>query len=454
MKNFPRSILVVIVSSPLFLSTVSAISSTSIYKLEPESAVPKQDIVATSSNDSNNVIALTLNECQELAMRNYPLVKSLDLIKQSGEYSVSNAKSGFLPTLSINGQFTYQSDVTRLPIDLPNISIPEINKDQYKVYGELNQILFDGGINRNIVNASRAQATIEEKSLETELYKIKEQVNEIYFGILSLESQIKQVELLRKDIRAGLEKIEAAFANGTALKSDVDVIKAEELKIGQRTIELEAARKAYLQMLSVFINREFDERAQLEVPPQLIIKDQIIRPELDLYEARMRSLDVQLSSLKAKNLPRLNAFVQGGYGSPGLNMLDPDGDTWYIAGLRFAYPLNGLYTLKREKLINDIAKQNISMQRETFIFNTTLQTQRQLIEIEKFSDLLKTDDQLVELRESVKQASFAKLENGVITGSDYIRDIIAYDQAVQTKLLHEIQYLQAQYNHQLIIGNR
>lgn len=404
-------------------------------------------------NGMGQVTSIALDDCQELAMQNYPTVKSYELIKQSGEFSISNAKSGFLPAISINGQYTYQSDVTKLPIELPNIAIPEISKDQYKVYGEVSQVLYDGGATRNKKDAAIAQSAIEEESLTTELYNIRERVNEIYFGILLLDRQIEQNKLMKQDIKAGLEKIEAAYANGTVLKSNVDAVKAEIVKAGQREIELTAARRSYIKMLSMYVNKELDDKTELQVPPQISINDKIVRPELDLFDARMHGIEVQTSLISSKNLPRLNVFIQGGYGSPALNMLNPDADTWYLAGVRFSYPLNGFYTMKKEKLINEISKKNISFQKDAFIFNTHLQTERQKIEVAKMQDLIKTDEEIVEMRKSVKESSLVQLENGVITSSDYIREVIALDQAVQSRLLHEIQLLLAQYNHQLITGN-
>ncbi len=398
--------------------------------------------------------SLSLNECQELAQKNYPLYKSYDLIKQSGEYSVSNARTGYLPAISINGQYTTQSDVTSLPLELPNIQIPKIKKEQYKIYAEVNQAIYDGGNTKVKRMAAESQTMIEEESLNIDLYKIRERINEIYFGILLIDKQIAQTDLLKKDINAGLEKMEAAFKNGTVLKSNVDAVKAESIKTDQRLIDLKAARKAYISMLSIFLNKTLDYQTGLKIPATIKINDDITRPELDLFRARMHNIDIQTSMVSSKNLPRVNLFAQAGYGSPALNMLNPDADTWYLAGVRFTYPLNGFYTMKREKAINELSKRNIELQRDAFMFNTKLQTSRQQIEIEKISQLISSDNQIVELRESVKKASLAQLENGVITSSDYLREVIAADQAHQTKSMHEIQLLLAIYNHQLITGNK
>ena len=66
---------------------------------------------------------------------------------------------------------------------------------------------------------------------------------------------------------------------------------------------------------------------------------------------------------------------------------------------------------------------------------------------------MRTDDEIVDLRVSVKNTAIVQLENGVITANDFLREINAEDQARQDRLLHEIQLLMAQYNYQNTSGN-
>lgn len=395
---------------------------------------------------------ISLDEAQSFALKNYPIVKNLDLVRESGRYSVNNAASGYLPSVSLNGQYTYQSDVTKLPIELPNMQVPQIDKEQYKVYAEISQIVYDGGAIHARKEAAEALSRIEEKSIETELYKIKERVNQLYFSILLINSQAGQVNLMKEDLKAGLTKAEGAYRNGTILKSNVDAVRAEMIKTDQRILELSSMKQAYLKMLSLFTGQDLDESTVLEIPPALNMVNSIERPELELFQARIYATEVQSKAINAKNLPRLNLFFQGGYGSPALNMLDPDADTYYITGVRFAYPLTGFYNKHREKKINSLTKQNLQNQREAFIFNTQLQINQQDEEIEKLQSLISSDDEIITLRDEIKNASLVQLENGVITSADYIREVTAADNARQSKAIHEIQLLMAQYNHQLITG--
>ena len=145
-----------------------------------------------------------------------------------------------MPQFSINGQATYQSDVTEIPIKIPNTTIPSISKDQYKIYTEVDQTIFDGGIIKMQKQSIEANAAVEDQKLEVELYNLKERINQLFFGILLVNEQDTLTEILKKDIQNGINKTNAAIANGTALKSSSDVLQAELLKVNQHSIELKA----------------------------------------------------------------------------------------------------------------------------------------------------------------------------------------------------------------------
>jgi outer membrane protein TolC len=395
---------------------------------------------------------LSIENCYRAARENYPLVKQLELISKTAGYSVENASKGYLPQFSISGQISYQSDVTKIPVQLPGMTMPELSKDQYKIFAEASQVLYDGGTIKKQQEAIRINAVVEAQKLEVELYKIKEKINQLFFGILVINEQLGQNELLKTDIQLGINKAEALIANGTAFKSSVNILKAELLKVTQRGTELRFARKGFLDMLSLFINRPLDERTQFLKPRLRSLDNEISRPELQLYNYQLKGLDVQERTVAAKNLPKLNLFLQGGIGKPALNMLNTNTEPFAIGGLRINWPLSGFYTSKNEKAAIEVSRQSIDLQKETFLLNTNIQLKQQDAELDKLSGLLSSDEEIIALRASVKQASSAQLENGVINTSDYLREVNAEDQAKQNKILHEIQLLLAQYNKQTTTG--
>jgi len=397
--------------------------------------------------------SLTLAECYTLAEQHYPVAKQRDLIRKSSTYSLENLSKGYLPQVGLYGQATYQSAVTQIPIHLPGVEIPTLNKDQYKIYGEVSQSLYDGGVIRQQRQTQETNAAIEEQKLDVELYKIRERINQLFFGILLVEEQIKQTVFLENDIRLGLKKAEASLANGVAFKSNVDILKAELLKTDQRKTELNTLQKAYRDMLGLFIDRQLDEHTILEKPTALSSSQDINRPEIKMYNSQWTGIEAQRKLLRARTMPRLSLFVQGGYGRPALNLLSNNFETYYIGGLRLNWSLSGFYTLKHDKALLDVSQQTIDVQRETFLFNTNFTLKQQTAEINKYNILLATDNEIIMLRSNIKNAASAQLENGVINSNDYLREVNAEDQARQNKLVHEIQLLMAQYAQQNTTGN-
>lgn len=403
----------------------------------------------------NSQTRLTIDECYSKARENYPLIKQKDYIIKSNEYSISNIWKGYFPQVTLSGQVTYQSEVTSIPILIPGIKIEPLSKDQYKAIAEVNQTIYDGGIMAARADIQKASAAVENEKVETELMKLKERVNQIYFGILLLDKQLVQTEIVEKDIIGGLEKLSAALTNGTATHSSVDVLKAELLKTIQKKIELKSSHRSYIDMLGLLINQPLDETVLLEQPNYNFNTDvgEVNRPELKLFYSQENLMVEQRGLNLAKILPKASLFFQGGYGKPALNMLKNSFEWYYIAGARLSWSISNLYTYDYENEIIEINKKSVEAQREVFLLNTNLLLKQQLREIEKLKELIEVDKQIVEIRTSVKEVAKSQLENGIITSNDFIRELNAEDQAKQNLAIHAIQLLLAQQNYKLTLGN-
>ncbi|GAB1444748.1 TolC family protein [Flammeovirgaceae bacterium] len=398
---------------------------------------------------------LTIERCYELARNNYPLIKQKQLIEQSKEYSIANIRSRSLPQISINTQATYQSDVTQPPIAAPGFDIEPLSKDQYKFYGEVSQSLYDGGAIKGQKLLTETNARIDDQKLEVELYKIKERINQLFFEILLVDEQIAQIRLLQNDLERNITRVESAVRYGIAYKMSIDLLRAEYLKATQRTIETQSMRQTYVAMLGYFINLPLDDNTVLEKPVVLLFEDQptLTRPELTLFNYQSELLGAQYELGKTKTLPRVGLFLQGGYGKPALNMLKNEFDTYYLGGVRLNWSLSGFYNTKRDEQIRDLNLQQVSAQKETFEFNTTLLSTQQKQELDKLKKLIVVDEQIIELRSRIKRTAEAQQENGVITTNDFLRELNAEDQAKQNQLLHKTQLLMALYAYKNTIGN-
>jgi outer membrane protein TolC len=396
---------------------------------------------------------MSLAEAWQLAETSYPQTKQKDIINRTAGLTVENLSKQFVPQLSISGQASYQSEVTQVKIPVPGINITPPSKDQYKVVADLNQLIYDGGAIKLQQQAQQLNAGVEQQKIAVDLYRLRERVSQVYMGILYLDEQQKQVDLIEADIRTGIQKTEAQVANGTAFRSQVLLLKAELLKVGQRRTEIFQTRKGWVEVLSLLTHSSLREDLVLSRPEfALQSADTLARPELELIKAQQRSLENQIGLLQSRNRPKASLFVQGGYGRPGLNFLDNDFRFFYVGGIRFSWALTGLYTHKRDKTILENNRELLDAQKETFLLNTRSQLSQQWAEIRKLEQLILSDQQIIELRQAVSQAVKSQLDNGVITASDYLREVNAEDQARQALITHQVQLIQAKLNYTLTAG--
>ncbi len=407
---------------------------------------------------------LTIETCQEKAKANYPLVKQYGLIEQTARYNIDNANRGYLPQLTLSAKATYQSDVTTIPAflapknPLTGVAYPitSMPKDQYQAVLEASQLIWDGGLITAQNKITKAGAEVEKQKLEVDLYALKDRVNQLFFGMLLLDEQLKQTDILKNDLQTNYNRVASLVSNGVASQPDLDAIKVELINVDQRVSDINNTRKTYTIMLSALTGLEITDKTELRKPEtDLSILNETAnhRPELNLFDAQAKFYDNQKSLVTAGNLPKVGAFVQGGYGLPALNMFDPSFAGFYIAGLRLSWNISGFYTQKDNLSKLEVSKKTVGIQRETFLFNNNLITKQQRNEVEKIQSNLKSDDEIIGLRQNIKKSTQSKQINGTSSVSDLIRDVNAENQARQLKSLHEIQLLMNVYQLKNNINN-
>jgi len=408
--------------------------------------------------------SLTLEDCQTKARNNYPLLKQYGLIEKTEAYNLKNANKAYLPQLSLGVKATYQSDVTEIPSQLSTVisqmtgqpfSFPSLSKDQYQGVLELNQVIWDGGLVSAQKKSIKAGVEADKQKLEVDLYALNDRVNNLFFGIMLINEQLKQVSILQDELGVNNKKVQAYVQNGVAQQSDLDAVKVEQINANQKETDLKAARKSYMEILSAFVGETISENTQFEKPtlPETDLSAENKRPEILLFAAQEKAIDSQRSAIIASNLPKIGLFAQGGYGRPGLNMFTSEFSPFYIGGVRLSWNISGFYTQKNNLNKIDASKKIVEVQKETFLFNNNMQTKQQSSEIEKLKTTLKNDDEIIGLRSNIKKASEAKVANGTLTITDLLRDINNENIARQSRALHEIQLYMSAYQLKNNINN-
>lgn len=394
-----------------------------------------------------NSQTLTLQEAQEKASKNYPAVARYNVIEKSKNFDLSNANMAYLPQLSLDAQATWQSEVTKLAIEMPNLEIPVPDKDQYKVFAGVNQVIWDGGKINSQKKIIEANAQVEKNKLDTEVYALKERVNNLYFGILLLNEQLELQTALDNELQRNYDVVQSYIKNGVANEADLSAVKIEQLKSKQERVKKETSRKAYIQTLSVLIGERLSFETKFQKPADLNHMESGLdnRPEMKLFEAQQKLIETQKSLLTSKNMPVIGAFAQAGYGKPALNMFDNKFKPYFLGGVRLSWNIGNLYTLSNDKKKIELQQEVLDSQRKTFLFNLKNQLPQQQIEIERYKLTMKEDNEIIKLRKLIRESAQAKVQNGTMSVADMLREVTEEEAAKQAKALHEIQYLLSQY---------
>ena len=405
---------------------------------------------------ATNVCAqLTLERCQQLAQENYPTIKKYGLIDRSLEIELSDINKSWLPSVSAYGQGTIQNVVPAFPAALEDIlaqmgrDVRGIGKFQYKIGVDVSQTIWDGGASKIRREIAQSQEAVQQSGLEVELYGLRLNVDNIYFAILLTEEQIKQSNQTLELLNANLELLRAMLKNGTAMRSDVDMVQAQELTLKQSITQAESTARSYRTLLSIYVGE--DVSAQELVVPSANIPSPLTsdRPELKLFDSRQKALETSQLMTNVSLMPKIGFFAQAYYGYPGFDyfksMMNRDLSFNILAGVRVSWNIDSFYTKKNKLTKTALDIDNINVERETFLFNSRLQTESQLETLEGLRNVMKDDAQIIELRVNVRKAAESQLRNGVIDATALLSKITDENLARLAAKFHEIQYIQEVY---------
>jgi len=412
------------------------------------------------------VTAQTLEECQQAAERNYPLIRQYGLIEKTTELTVANIRKGWLPQVSASAQATYQSDVVAFPEQMQavyqqmGLNMKGLTKDQYRVGIDVSQTIYDGGAISSQKAVARGQGKVQAAQNEVNIYNVRKRVNEMYFSLLMLDEQILLNHDLQELFRGNEQKLASMVGRGTAAESDLQNVKAERLNVVQQATSLESQKRMLQRMLSTFCGIEVKEVAKPALQASTLTSPQreaVARPEMRLFDAQLNLADAQEKALNSAMMPKLGLFAQGFYGYPGLNMFEDmmrrDWSLNGIIGARLTWNIGALYTRKNDKAKLQLQRDMTESNREVFLFNNNLEQIQQNEDIARFQKLMADDEEIITLRSAVRKAAESKLSHGIIDVNDLVREINAENAARVQQSMHEIEMLKQIYDNKFTTNN-
>lgn len=399
---------------------------------------------------------LTLSDCYESMMKNYPIAEQSVIYQNIADLKDKSLMTGWLPNPELKAQATYQSDVLELDMDISlpiDIDLPTVSKDQYKATVDVNQLIYDWGRIKAARQLEEANLNVNQQNVKVELNKIKDQVNKFYFAVLILQKNEELMRVLLNDLQNKEKSVESAVKNGVLLKSDLSALKAEIIKVKQSIREIQNQQIATIDVLAEITGLDIHVNDKFEIPEySLEESSEIIRPELTLFDMHKEKLAASSKLINKQNRPTVFGFAQLGYGKPGLNMMNDEFDSYYYLGVGVSWKFWDWNKTKREKQIISLNQNLVNTQQNTFTTQIDMGLKNEKAKIKIYEEALESDKEIIALREEVSESARSKLDNGVITSTDYITEVSKETQAKLSYETHKIQLIQAKVNYLYMKG--
>lgn len=386
---------------------------------------------------------VTLAMCLEATQKTATSTKQKEIEQELGKLNARVIQTGWLPQMSLNGQTTYQSDVTGLAIEIPNLRMTPINKDQYKTFIDINQLIYDGG-------ASKIRTMLQDLSSKNTLTRIQlanrnllQETQKIYFSALLAQENRQIWETAKEEILARKSVLETGIRFGARTKNQLDILAVELLKIEQQIIDIRAAKTIAVEMLNLLTGMKLNNLTSFQIPANI----QKITPlSYETYEMKLlqnqQSLIATTEELNQSKLrPKAFVFGQGGYGNPALNMLKNEFQSYYLMGVRLNWDLSSFYTKRLNQKSSQLQKELILQHQSDLERQLSMQYTKMSEEVKRYEKLIEMDQAMISIRERISVTAASELDLGTITATQFVTEKNAEKLAKQSYLLHQIQKL-------------
>lgn len=405
---------------------------------------------------------ITIEQCVEKSMENYPLVRKYDLLASTCDIALSDINKGWLPRINTSAQATAQNVVPSFPEALSGMlsqmgqPVEGLGKFQYKIGIDLSQNIWDGGVSHAQRQVQKTDMKVRQYAMDVELYQVRKRVENLFFAILLSEEQIKLNQNTVSLLRSNLNKVQSMLQNGIAMQSDVDMLEAQVLVIEQNIVMAQSSAYGYRKVLEMFVGASLND-CELEKPSlSLPESSDSNRPELNLFEGKLRLNEAGQRLYDTSIMPKIGLFAQAYYGYPGYDyfksMMYRDLSFNIITGVKVSWNIDSFYTRKNNSRRNANELQSIQADKDVFLFNSKMQSASAIESINGLREVMSKDQGIISLREKVRKSAESQLENGVIDATAFLTKVNDENQAVLTASFHEIELLQEIYNLKYILN--
>ena len=402
---------------------------------------------------------VTLWQCYDSAAVISPLSGERELYAGMTLLRDRNLAAAWLPSLDLGGSFNYHSDVvdvSEMPgsMPIPPGVLPSIPNEQYRATVDLSQVIWDGGVTRSAREVEKVVSELNMQQSEADIYRLREQVNNLFFPILLVRSQAEVTAVLISELEARISEAESGVKNGVLLPVTLDVLNAEMIKAEQAAAELDRRHEALARALEQLTGMSGLKYAVLELPDHFITgNEKMENPDLQLFDIRSRQLELSKNLLKSQRMPRLFGFAQAGYGNPpGNNFLSDKADIYYSLGVGLKWNIYDWGKNSNEQKTLAIQQQLLEIRKGAAEESLQRMLTLKMAEIESLREASGRDEELIGIRSRIATAAASQLKNGTITASQYMTELNNEKQAVIAAAARRISIARAETEYLYLTG--
>ena len=392
-----------------------------------------------------------LGALQQAAIDSDPRLQELQLLTTQSELRLRNIAAARLPSIVVDGQAQYQSDVPTPPLTLPGgrpLFSPA--KATYDSGLRIDQRIFDATIDAQGA-LERAQLAEQQARVRTTLFSLRQQVNEAYFAAAALQARAGALAAAVSDLDARLTETNVRVREGAAIPADAAAIEATLLQRRQDEDELRASRRAALARLATLTGQAVTEDDTLALPdlPAAVARarqapgDLRARPEYDQFARTRERLARQQEAATAQERPRISTFARLGFGRPGLNFISDQFESYGLGGVRVQWNAWTWGTAGREREALAIQQQVVAADQAAFAKGLSESIEGDEAAFDRLQRALALDERIVTLREQVERSTQLRLQEGVVTASEYLDRSAELLQARFARAGHQVELAQA-----------
>ncbi len=396
---------------------------------------------------------ITLDSCISAARQNWPAFKKQLSIDEQKKLIDETLNKNHLPKINLSGQATYQSETVTFP-EVPTMPdfFPEFPNDNYNVELSINQTIWDGGMVKSEKEIQHAANEIDVQKLNVETYGLTGKINTLYTSYLYLNESENVLKISLDELSKNIKTLQSAYENGTILKSDLDDVKAEKLKVEKELIRVKSLKQNTINSLNLITGLNLTTQYTF-TEPVIKQKENAVRPELSLLDAQLKYSESTIAKFKTNRMPKFFAFGKAGYGRPGYDFMNTDMHTYAIIGAKFTWDIFDWNMFKKQKQKIRLQQQVIQDNRATLQKQLSIEDQQYLAEISQYKQQIEIDKEIIKLKESVYKAGESRMNNGTITSTEFLKMFNEWKRAKLTSELDKLKLMAAELNYNYAKGN-